>query len=148
MVRCKIVLLCRLDMVDGFPSHGPCRLCALGIFAAREGGSGSGWDREVRWEDVLSLGEQQRMGIARMLYHEPRFAVLDECVDQKLPCSCNEHCCKSICAACISLVLCDMLHLGLPPFFVLVWLADARAQSRLTQRRSCIVQRLRQGLLA
>lgn len=89
MVRCKIVLLCRLDMVDGFPSHGPCRLCALGIFAAREGGSGSGWDREVRWEDVLSLGEQQRMGIARMLYHEPRFAVLDECVDQKLPCSCN-----------------------------------------------------------
>jgi hypothetical protein len=57
-------------------------MCALGIFAALQGGGGSGWDREVRWEDVLSLGEQQRMGIARMLYHEPRFAVLDEYVDQ------------------------------------------------------------------
>jgi ABC-type uncharacterized transport system fused permease/ATPase subunit len=34
---------------------------------------------EVNWEAELSLGETQRLCIARMVFHAPKFAVLDEC---------------------------------------------------------------------
>ena len=53
-----------LDMVD------------LGYLASREGVL----DSEINWEDECSLGEKQRLAIARLVYHQPRFAILDEYV--------------------------------------------------------------------
>ena len=38
-----------------------------------------GVDKEVAWGEVLSLGEMQRMAMARLLFHKPDFAILDEC---------------------------------------------------------------------
>ncbi|KAK9098569.1 hypothetical protein Syun_025614 [Stephania yunnanensis] len=39
------------------------------------------WDANLNWEDTLSLGEQQRLGMARLFFHKPRFGILDECTN-------------------------------------------------------------------
>jgi ABC-type uncharacterized transport system fused permease/ATPase subunit len=46
----------------------------LTYLVAREGG----WSAIREWGEALSLGEQQRLGMARLFFHRPRFGVLDE----------------------------------------------------------------------
>ncbi|KAL4450021.1 hypothetical protein ABPG77_010690 [Micractinium sp. CCAP 211/92] len=40
---------------------------------------GRGWDQVQPWNETLSGGEKQRLAAARLLFHRPRFAILDEC---------------------------------------------------------------------
>ncbi|ABN64535.2 Peroxisomal long-chain fatty acid import protein 1 (Peroxisomal ABC transporter 2) [Scheffersomyces stipitis CBS 6054] len=42
-------------------------------------------DDTTNWSEELSTGAQQRLAMARLYYHKPRFAVLDECTSAVSP---------------------------------------------------------------
>lgn len=43
------------------------------------------WDAVRNWSEELSIGAQQRLAMARLYYHQPKFAVLDECTSAVSP---------------------------------------------------------------
>lgn len=51
------------------------RMVQLEFLVEREGG----FDTPKNWDDILSLGEQQRLSMARLFFHKPKFAILDDC---------------------------------------------------------------------
>ena len=69
---------CAASQGDVIPEKELRRLLSevdLEYLVEREGGL----DAVVDWGAQLSLGEQQRLGMARLFYHRPKFAILDEC---------------------------------------------------------------------
>ncbi|CAK9818377.1 ATP-binding cassette sub-family D member 3 [Anthophora quadrimaculata] len=77
----KAEMMRRGQMTDG-DLKKLLNLVQLGHLLERENltnSEGQGWDVVADWMDVLSGGEKQRIAMARLFYHKPQFAILDEC---------------------------------------------------------------------
>uniref|UniRef100_A0A7S3MZ59 ABC transporter domain-containing protein n=1 Tax=Strombidium inclinatum TaxID=197538 RepID=A0A7S3MZ59_9SPIT len=66
---------CRANGVSDDDLFELLKVVKLSYLVKREGG----WDNENDWNDVLSGGEKQRMAMGRLIYHKPKYAILDEC---------------------------------------------------------------------
>ena len=59
------------DTFDDATVHRALERCGLGDFAGA-------LDRDERWDQTLSIGQQQRVAFARLLLHRPRWVLMDE----------------------------------------------------------------------
>ena len=50
------------------------KICKCENLVEREG-----WDCEQDWNDMLAGGEKQKLAMARLFYHKPEYAIMDEC---------------------------------------------------------------------
>lgn len=53
--------------------------------AGNETSTQSGLDTTAPWPEILSTGTQQRLAAARLFYHSPCYAILDECTSSLTP---------------------------------------------------------------
>eukprot|EP00755_Sulcionema_specki_P004205 Sspe_Gene.29507::Locus_14057_Transcript_2_3_Confidence_0.333_Length_1509::g.29507::m.29507/K05677/ABCD3, PMP70; ATP-binding cassette, subfamily D (ALD), member 3 len=82
----KVSLVVKPDLIEMRGVAASCEkavgaLTGMGLKVRVASDAPAGLEKEQEWENVLSLGEQQRIGIARVFFHKPHFVVLDECTD-------------------------------------------------------------------
>ena len=69
---------------DSQPVHAS-QACYIIYLKGSRARRGRGWDAIQNWSETLSGGEKQRLAMARLLYHNPTYAILDECTSAVRP---------------------------------------------------------------